>query len=69
MVTQPYQVNPRRSASMSGRIVITANDSNATKVTIDTSPIVNERCLGLKIPDSGSASKGPSSRFMIEPRS
>jgi hypothetical protein len=49
--------------------VMTANDSNATNVTIDTSPIVNERCSGPKIPDSGSASKGPWSTFMIEPRS
>ena len=35
VVTQPYQAMPPRSASMSGRIVMTASDSNATSVTTD----------------------------------
>src|SRR5690606_7927496 len=53
VVTQPYQASPPRSASTSGRIVTTASDSNATSVTIDTSPIVSARCSGENTPTEG----------------
>ena len=41
--TQPYHAIPPRSSAISGRIVITANDSKATSVTIATSPMVSAR--------------------------
>ncbi len=65
VVTQPYQANPVRSSSMSGRIVMTANDSNATSVTIDTSPIVRERCSGPKMRDRGSVGERSPSTCMV----
>src|SRR5688500_2274397 len=43
VVTQPYHAIPPRSSSMSGRIVITASDSNATSVTTETRPMRNAR--------------------------
>ena len=43
VVTQPYHVTPPRSSAMCGRIVITASDSKATRVTIATSPTVSAR--------------------------
>ncbi len=45
-VTQPYQAMPPRSRSTSGRIVVTASDSNATKVTTETNPTSNARRPG-----------------------
>src|SRR4051812_17348812 len=48
--TQPYSPTPPRSCLMSGRIVATASDSNATSVMVETSPTVRARRSGAQTP-------------------
>src|SRR3954469_861407 len=60
-VTQPYQLSPPRSFSTWGRIVVTASDSNATRVTTDTSPILSARRPGSTGARSGALWPSPCS--------